>query len=289
MVFLISSINSRCWFQILFHVPPKAWGDNPIWQAYFSNGLKPPNSFELGISLEYRVINYRSPINPWKWQICLRWKETNFGWHPVFPFSMTEGGRVTFYLLKRDIIDVTDWWQMCSLPFMAFLFLEEIPNNHLRCFWNPVNNGIFIISTGAGFLPSTCFDFWLQSQFQSSLWKSSCDNGPDHTFIPLPFLGIPFLSFPFHSLPDWFLHIPIPFPFLHFFPSHSLPFNHCHCRVSCGVSIFIARGSTGEENELPPFTATFVLSLVPPLQVFGGCFRSRSFSGGFYVLKFWSP
>ena len=26
--------------------------------------------------------------------------------------------------------------------------MEEIPNNHLRCFWNPVNNGIFTVSTG---------------------------------------------------------------------------------------------------------------------------------------------
>ena len=89
---------------------------------------------------------------------------------------------------------------------------------------------------------------------------------------------IPSYSLPFHSLPSF---LPIPFHYWRLFHSihagfhpmtmaiifHSL---HSAIVVCPVVKLFIARGSTGEENELPPFTATFVLSLVPS--------RSRSFS-----------
>ncbi len=33
---------ARWWFQIFFYFHPDTWGNDPIWRAYFSNGLKPP-------------------------------------------------------------------------------------------------------------------------------------------------------------------------------------------------------------------------------------------------------
>ena len=35
------------WFQVLFMFTPILGGNDPIWQAYFSNGLKPPTSKQL--------------------------------------------------------------------------------------------------------------------------------------------------------------------------------------------------------------------------------------------------
>ncbi len=32
------------WFHTCFYFYPDPWGDDPIWRAYFSNGLKPPTS-----------------------------------------------------------------------------------------------------------------------------------------------------------------------------------------------------------------------------------------------------
>ena len=34
---------SRWWFQIFCFTP--TWGNDPIWRAYFSNGLKPPTGY----------------------------------------------------------------------------------------------------------------------------------------------------------------------------------------------------------------------------------------------------
>ena len=53
------------------------------------------------------------------------------------------------------------------------LLMEEIPNNHLEWFSNPINNGIVIILAGAGFCPSTV------------LYVSSCCRGYD---VPLRML-----------------------------------------------------------------------------------------------------
>ena len=33
------------------------------------------------------------------------------------------------------------WNQMVEIP-LKILWMEEIPNNHLGCFWNPINNGL---------------------------------------------------------------------------------------------------------------------------------------------------
>ena len=38
----------RWWFQIFFDFHPEPWGNDPIWRAYFSNGLvQPPTSYPL--------------------------------------------------------------------------------------------------------------------------------------------------------------------------------------------------------------------------------------------------
>ena len=39
--------GTRWWFQISFIFTP-TWGNDPIWRAYFSNGLKPPTREALG-------------------------------------------------------------------------------------------------------------------------------------------------------------------------------------------------------------------------------------------------
>ena len=41
--------STRWWFQIFLIFTPKIGGNDPIWRAYFSNGLKPPTSRVFGI------------------------------------------------------------------------------------------------------------------------------------------------------------------------------------------------------------------------------------------------
>ena len=43
---LIVSYFSRWWFETFFIFTP-TWGNDPIWRAYFSKGLKPPTSFRI--------------------------------------------------------------------------------------------------------------------------------------------------------------------------------------------------------------------------------------------------
>ena len=46
-------------------------------------------------------------------------------------------------------------WDCNTQLYNEILLMAEIPNNHLGCCVNLVNNGIFTLSTGAGFIPST--------------------------------------------------------------------------------------------------------------------------------------
>ena len=39
-------IGTRWWF-LIFLFSPDPWGDDPIWRAYFSKGLKPPSSIGI--------------------------------------------------------------------------------------------------------------------------------------------------------------------------------------------------------------------------------------------------
>ena len=38
----IGKYTAEWWFQIFFYVHPEPWGNDPIWRAYFSNGLVQP-------------------------------------------------------------------------------------------------------------------------------------------------------------------------------------------------------------------------------------------------------
>ena len=59
------------------------------------------------------------------------------------------GSGLTYELFHRDIPAGRKRHE-----WLPILLMEEIPNNHLACI-KLKNNGIFIISTGAGCLPST--------------------------------------------------------------------------------------------------------------------------------------
>ena len=51
------------------------------------------------------------------------------------------------------------WSNFATRRFLSLLLMEEIPNNHLGCIKPVVNNGIFTISTDAGFQPSTGWSY----------------------------------------------------------------------------------------------------------------------------------
>ncbi len=55
---------------------------------------------------------------------------------------------------KKQMVEV------CAVK--SLLLMAEIPNNHLGWCWNPINNGINYLSTGAGFQPSTVSTFKIQ-------------------------------------------------------------------------------------------------------------------------------
>ena len=95
------------------------------------------------------------------------WRSQSWGcvkrcWYPT---NLNQDDPKLTHLLKRKC----DWEksravvESCekrSIDIQIILLMEEIPNNHLTRMkpwhvWNPVNNGINYLSTGAGFLPST--------------------------------------------------------------------------------------------------------------------------------------
>ena len=51
MAFLLKGIAFGWWFQMFFIFPP-TWGNDPIWRAYFSNGLNSPTSPPSGSFFE---------------------------------------------------------------------------------------------------------------------------------------------------------------------------------------------------------------------------------------------
>ena len=59
------------------------------------------------------------------------------------------------------------WFEQCFLVFMSILLMEEILH-HLGCFWNPINNGINYLSTGARFQPATVVT--IRSATVFSIW-----------------------------------------------------------------------------------------------------------------------
>ena len=80
--------NSNIFFQ------PEKWGDDPIWQAYFSNGLKPPISYDM---------------EQWKWErhFDLRWA-VSIIWQSAFMNDRFEKQTVIKYrnTLKYFLVDV---------------------------------------------------------------------------------------------------------------------------------------------------------------------------------------
>ena len=74
------------------------------------------------------------------------WVSTVSGWLGKKP---TEKRKLVFYI--STMCEIT---QLPNEFRSVLLLMEEIPNNHLGCVFNPVNNGIFTISTGefTGFL-----------------------------------------------------------------------------------------------------------------------------------------
>ena len=57
--FIIHALTGRWWFQIFFIFNP-TWGNDPIWRAYFSRGLKPPTSwnFHSHLDVSWDVVCY---------------------------------------------------------------------------------------------------------------------------------------------------------------------------------------------------------------------------------------
>ena len=65
-------------FFLIFH--PDTWGDDPIWRAYFSDGLKPPNSYSMHqISIVLSVICHESTylsLSPLQWRFYIKDKHS---------------------------------------------------------------------------------------------------------------------------------------------------------------------------------------------------------------------
>jgi hypothetical protein len=77
----------------------------------------------------------------------------NFGWSP-------KNG--AYFLFLADINDINYMYtQLCTL--FSILWTEEILHRTTLDGWNPINNGISHLSTGAGFLPFTFPDLCFQT------------------------------------------------------------------------------------------------------------------------------
>ena len=61
---------TRWWFQIFF-IFTTTWGDDPIWRAYFSNGLKPPTSRHCPSIIPYRPIGKEGDFSHGGWKMTL--------------------------------------------------------------------------------------------------------------------------------------------------------------------------------------------------------------------------
>ena len=111
---------------------PDPWGNDPIWRAYFSNGLKPPTCYIFSHLSRYEKIyapNWK-PISPLKMD----------GWKMKFPFGMVpfSGDMLIFggVLLKRELK-----WNWVKLGFSrskmywSVVFLPNFYPRTLILFW----------------------------------------------------------------------------------------------------------------------------------------------------------
>ena len=130
---------SGWWFRIFFIFTP-TWGNDPIWRAYFSNGLKPPTSYSIysismfnflipswrGYDPDVFFLSFLFHLKPSKANIdgTLRTPLCSHTFLPeTAPNSGLSQGFGTCYLEKNTKI----WGRRCGFPFEHGFCYQEGP------------------------------------------------------------------------------------------------------------------------------------------------------------------
>ena len=105
-------VKKTGWWQLTYfwNFHPEPWGNDPIWPAYFSNGLKPPTRKSLG---------FRTPFGDLFWGEIFFWGGKRMKCFKLQIFQVDENDEMPHKTTWEAILD-----QHCLLWFSAFFFWD---------------------------------------------------------------------------------------------------------------------------------------------------------------------
>ena len=157
--------------QIFFYFHPDPWGNDPIWRAYFSNGLKPPTS----CSNFFWADNWgKKSIQFWRLRIFF-----SDGWGKNQQLDLLKGlqsieqfinARVYPRKLHLSMGSVLGRRALISLSNASFFVEKMLLNNGLLPTWCPFHGRHFSSWSG-----KTCMITW-------TCWKPCFDTSQTSTY-----------------------------------------------------------------------------------------------------------
>ena len=135
---------SGWWFQIFFIFTP-TWGNDPIWRAYFSNGLvQPPTSYLLPLLENYRGFSSQSFLSFQGWSFPKQHQEAVAA-SPPGTTSTSQAPRSDLMMFKETTLVGFTWFffhpKLCFFLMLFAEFLSDLYHPKTKVFDSVVSLG----------------------------------------------------------------------------------------------------------------------------------------------------